>query len=48
MAQIPANFQFQIADPRQRPAPAPPVYLKHQVYEDPYVFSKLDHHAMQV
>jgi hypothetical protein len=46
--EAPANFQCRIADPQKRPAAAPPRYIKHQVYNDVYVFTKLDLHAAQV
>ena len=32
----------------QRPPPGPPSYLKHQVYDDPHVFEKVDCHAIRV
>lgn len=35
-------------DPDRFPPPSPPKFLKHQVYENPDVFNKVDQHAIQV
>ena len=48
MAAAPSQLQFNIQDPRNRPPPGPPKYLKHQVYEDPHIFFKIDEHALRV
>ena len=42
---------FQLPNPvdcANHPPPDLPRYLKHQVYEKPEVFSKVDEHAIQV
>ena len=44
----PRDFELDPIDPRSRPNPAPPRYLKRQIYTDPKVFKVIDKHAVDV
>jgi hypothetical protein len=44
----PGSFHLEPANPAYRPGPAPPRYLKRQIYNDPSVFKHIDDHAINV
>ena len=44
----PPNFDPHPMGRDTQPAPAPPRYLKHQIYADPRVFKHIDDHAINV
>ena len=44
----PPTFKLEAINPQTRPPPAPPRYLKKQIYQDPSVFQKIDEHAVNV
>ncbi len=45
----PPGFHLELDPELERhPLPRPPEYLKHQVYEKPDVFTKIDEHAIEV
>jgi len=44
----PVGFHLEPANPANRPGPAPPRYLKRQIYNEPSVFKHIDDHAINV
>lgn len=42
----PQSFQCESVNPQTQPAPAPPRYVKRQIYTDPRVFDHIDSHAI--
>ena len=44
----PSNFTLRAVDMRDMPPPAPPRFVKKQIYSDPRVFEPIDTHAINV
>ena len=48
MGDVPRDFELDPIDPSTHPHPAPPRYLKPDIYRDPKVFELIDKHAVSV